>query len=186
VNIGKVVSMPENVSKTEMTNNKDKSLSITASKSHDGIDLDPFTSNNEVASSLLKDRKVSIYGDTNEGLSMINNVKDLSIESSIITSPIQNVGSCAQPSNVQLTSQMVTVNDIKSDTKKEIPVLLGQTEHKKQKINFEEEDEDSKLAQASNVEVAHVVATEQQSIEEAKLPMPIQSHSYNVFTDRET
>jgi len=80
--------MTGNVSKTETTNNKDKSLSITASKSHDGIDLDLFTSNDKVASSLLKDRKVSIYGDTNEGLLTINNVKDLSIESSINTSPI--------------------------------------------------------------------------------------------------
>jgi len=42
------------------------------------------------------------------------------------------------------------------------------------------------LAQASNVEDAHVVATEQHSIKEAKLPMPIRSHSYNVFTDRQT
>jgi len=56
VNIGKVVSTPDNVSKTETTNNKDKSLSITASKSHDGIDLDPFTSNNKVASSVPKEK----------------------------------------------------------------------------------------------------------------------------------
>jgi len=130
-NIGKVVGTSGNVSKTETTNYKDKSLSITTAKLHDGIDFDPSTSNDKVASSLSKDRKVSIYGDTNEGLSTINNVKDLSIESSINTSPIQNVGSCAQPSNVQLTSQMVMVNDIKSDTNKEIPVLLGQTENRK-------------------------------------------------------
>ena len=68
VNIGKVVSTPENVSKTEMTNNKDKSLSITASKSHDGIDLDPLASNNKVVSSVPEERKLPLYGDTNEAL----------------------------------------------------------------------------------------------------------------------
>jgi len=49
--------MTGNVSKTEITNYKDKSLSITAAKLHDGIDFDPSTSNDKVASSLSKDRK---------------------------------------------------------------------------------------------------------------------------------
>jgi len=186
LNIGKAVSMSDNVSKTETTNYKDKPLSITAAKLHDGIDFDPSMSNDKVASSLSKDRKGSLYGDMNEALLMMHNVKDLSIESSINTSPIQNVGPCAQPSNVQSKSQMVLVNDIKSDTEKEIPVLLVQKPHRKQKLNFEEEeDEDSKSAQASNVEVVDVVPSGQQSIEEEKLPMPIRSHSYNVFTDRQ-
>jgi len=119
-----------------------------------------------------KERKLPLYGNTNEVLAMISNVKDLTMSSSINTSPKQNVETRAQQSKVQLTSQMVMENDIKSDADKEIPVLIGQTENKKWKINFKV-DEDSKLAQASNVEDAHVVATEQQSIEEAKLPMPI-------------
>ena len=172
MNIGKVVSMPENVSKTETTNNKDKSLSITTSKSHDVIDFDPFASNNKVVSSVPEERKLPLHGDTNEALATISNDKDLSMSSSINTSPTRNVESHALQSKVQLTSQMVMENDIKSNADKEIPVLIGQTENRKRKINFKG-DEGSQLAQASNVEDAHVVAMEQQSIKEAKLPMPI-------------
>jgi len=50
------------------------------------------------------------------------------MSSSINTSPKQNVETCAQQSKVQLMSQMVMENDIKSDADKEIPVLIGQTE----------------------------------------------------------
>ena len=86
-NIGKVVGTSENVSKTEMTNYKNKALSVTSAKLHDGIDFDQSTSNDMVASTLSNDRKASTYGNMYKGLSTQHTVQDLSIQSSINTSP---------------------------------------------------------------------------------------------------
>ena len=82
-----------------MTNYKNKSLSVTSLKLHDGIDFDPSMSNDKVALTLSKYTKASTYGNMNEGLSTNHSVQDLSIQSSINTSPMQNIGPGEQPSN---------------------------------------------------------------------------------------
>jgi len=137
-NIGKVVGMSENVLKTEATHYKNNALLVTSAKLHDGIDFDQSTLNDIFASTVSNDRKASTCGNMYEGLSTEHAVKDLSIQSSINTSPIQSLGNLEQPSNVHLKLSMVLENGMKTDLEKKIPLLAGQRQVRKQKHNFQE------------------------------------------------
>jgi len=102
-NIGKVVGVSDNVSKTEMTYLKSNALLVTSAKTHDGIDFDQSMSNDTMESTVSNDRKSSTYGNMYKDLSTKHTFQDISIQSLIKTSTIQNLGSMEQPYNVPLT-----------------------------------------------------------------------------------
>ena len=91
-NIGKVVGMSENVSKTETTHLKNNALSITSAKTHDSIDFDRSMSNDTMELTVSNNRKPSTNGNMYKDLSTKHAVQDISIQSLIKTSTIQNLG----------------------------------------------------------------------------------------------